>query len=336
MHAEPQPEPQPGVDVIAPRARGGAHRREWRALGARQLQWRSAADPWLLSALPGGPTAAMHEGYLQKKSSNYMGAFQRRWFVLKDGVLSYYPAQSHQANARQQFKIEDLKVVQCPDSSDFDLLLASGKTMRLRADSVQERNDWVARLWELNFPSLPDVAKEHASKVTGCEPGASQQREDALLDAIKRIRTTGINKKGVEKSITDPPAELGGEKQKTAWSAFWTKLGLEGKEEALAVSAKWKCVLSSPGMELVELIQMDEHKMREALLEDGDLGLTPEQQVMFCAVVEELRQADAKWHITNCDRQVDKIVRYHPLLALATKQRRAARAVLVPVPTRRS
>ena len=150
------------------------------------------------------PTAAMHEGYLQKKSSNYMGAFQRRWFVLKDGVLSYYPALNHLANARQQFKIEDLKVVQCPDSSDFDLLLASGKTMRLRADSVQERDDWVARLApgffapEASAPTLADIEdpahgrESHVVKIQAAVRGRQVRNIQGVLRRRDEDAATAI------------------------------------------------------------------------------------------------------------------------------------------------
>ncbi len=102
----------------------------------------------------------------------------------------------------------------------------------------------------------------------------------ALLDAIKQIR--------VAEGALDPPPEPAPPPEQPeeilSYDGLLGKLGLLDKKEELAE------YLSNPGAELTELLQMDEVDLREDILEDGDLGLTPEQQDEFCAAVEELRR----------------------------------------------
>eukprot|EP01046_Picozoa_sp_COSAG06_P019346 COSAG06_NODE_1376_length_9648_cov_67.818096_3_plen_356_part_00 len=105
----------------------------------------------------------------------------------------------------------------------------------------------------------------------------------ALLDVIKRIRAA--------KDVLDPPPVPESELEQPAvvtYDSFVAKLGLQDKTSLLAE------YLSCPGSELLELKQMDEADLREDILEDADLGLTPEQQGEFCAAVEELHHQPQK------------------------------------------
>lgn len=95
------------------------------------------------------------EGYLMKKSPGMLKMWQRRWFVLDGGVVTYYKNHAEVGiRFLKQIKVEDIDDVIAPDDersgtqlSDFDFMLVLGeKSMTLRAGSIEEREAWVACL----------------------------------------------------------------------------------------------------------------------------------------------------------------------------------------------
>ena len=101
------------------------------------------------------------QGFLMKKSASRMKAhpYQRRWFLLKNGVLSVYKNradvgdQSKMLKAvrltQTRFKIFDNATMDSPYKlSDYDFVLQfdEDKEMFLRAASMKEKQEWVFSL----------------------------------------------------------------------------------------------------------------------------------------------------------------------------------------------
>eukprot|EP01046_Picozoa_sp_COSAG06_P032528 COSAG06_NODE_3258_length_5606_cov_3.545488_2_plen_441_part_00 len=99
-------------------------------------------------------------------------------------------------------------------------------------------------------------------------PSAAQ-----LLDVVQRLRE--------KEGALDPCCA-----SEISYDEFLEQLGLKERKEDLAE------YLSEPGKELTELKQMDEDDLDGDILEDGDLGLTEDEQAKFRAAVQELKNAE--------------------------------------------
>jgi len=100
------------------------------------------------------------EGYLMKKSPGMLKLWQRRYFVLDDGVLTYY--KDHRdvgIKYLKQMRMDDVASVIDPDDtstgsskgspklSEFDFVVElDDRAMTLRAESIERRVDWVEAL----------------------------------------------------------------------------------------------------------------------------------------------------------------------------------------------
>ena len=120
-----------------------------------------------------GPAMSKKEGYLMKKSPGMLKMWQRRWFVLDGGELTYYKNHAEVGiRFLKQIKVEEIEDVIPPDDersgtqlSDFDFMLTLGdKSMTLRAGSIEEREAWVACLAKsakvATRSNVTDVSKE--------------------------------------------------------------------------------------------------------------------------------------------------------------------------------
>lgn len=88
------------------------------------------------------------EGYLSKWT-NYIRGWQQRWFVLKDGVLSYYNTQNDSINGdcKRSFKISMFDIiVNKGDNSRVDLILPNEQYLYLKASDYKERQKWLVAL----------------------------------------------------------------------------------------------------------------------------------------------------------------------------------------------
>jgi hypothetical protein len=108
-----------------------------------------------------------------KKSPGMLKMWQRRWFVLDGGELTYYKNHAEVGiRFLKQIKVEEIEDVIPPDDersgtqlSDFDFMLTLGdKSMTLRAGSIEEREAWVACLAKsakvATRSNVTDVSKE--------------------------------------------------------------------------------------------------------------------------------------------------------------------------------
>ena len=140
---------------------------------------------------PGGKDAREMKGYL-KKWTNYTSGYKLRWFVLEDGVLSYYKHQDDAGSAcRGAINMRIAKLYMDPkDKTNFEIQGKSSVKYHLKANHVVEAKRW---FWALNnaIQWTKDEAKEIERQ--------KQQKEEMLRQA----------KAGQLPHLADEPKELG-------------------------------------------------------------------------------------------------------------------------------
>ncbi|XP_044721452.1 oxysterol-binding protein [Hirsutella rhossiliensis] len=126
-------------------------------LGHAASQGASSAGPGDLTA---GREAREIKGYL-KKWTNYRKGYQLRWFVLEDGVLSYYKHQDDAGSACRgaiNMKIAKLHM-SADEKTKFEIIGKSSVKYTLKANHEVEAKRW---FWALNnsIQWTKDQAKE--------------------------------------------------------------------------------------------------------------------------------------------------------------------------------
>ncbi|KAG8528803.1 uncharacterized protein KY384_006492 [Bacidia gigantensis] len=127
---------------------------------------------------PGGKEAREMKGYL-KKWTNYTSGWKLRWFVLEDGVLSYYKYQDDAGSAcRGAINMKIAKLHMDPqDKTKFDIEGKSSVKYNLKANHVVEAKRW---FWSLNNAiqsSKDEVKKQERHK---------KRKEEMLHEARSR------------------------------------------------------------------------------------------------------------------------------------------------------
>ncbi|KAL2069239.1 hypothetical protein VTL71DRAFT_15577 [Oculimacula yallundae] len=133
------------------------------------------------------------KGYL-KKWTNYRKGYQLRWFVLEDGVMSYYKHQDDSGSAcRGAINMKIARLNMDPtEKTKFDIIGKSSVKYHLKANHEVEAKRW---FWALNnsIQWTKDQAKEEAKQ---------QQRSAELLRQAKAEHSG--NGSGRDTSNLDP------------------------------------------------------------------------------------------------------------------------------------
>ncbi|KAF6017922.1 hypothetical protein EB796_023787 [Bugula neritina] len=80
------------------------------------------------------------------KWTNYINGYQRRWFVLQNGMLSYYKNQGEMSHTcRGTINLVNA-VIQTEDPCYFVVTNGYSNAFYLKASSDTERNKWVTAL----------------------------------------------------------------------------------------------------------------------------------------------------------------------------------------------
>ena len=139
----------------------------------------------------GGKDSREMKGYL-KKWTNYTTGYKLRWFVLEDGVLSYYKHQDDAGSAcRGAINMRIAQLYMDPkDKTNFEIQGKSSVKYHLKANHVVEAKRW---FWALNnaIQWTKDEAKETEKQ--------RQRMEDMLRQA----------KAGQLSQLADDSSELG-------------------------------------------------------------------------------------------------------------------------------
>ena len=164
----------------------------------------SAAGPGDLAA---GREAREIKGYL-KKWTNYRKGYQLRWFVLEDGVLSYYKHQDDAGSAcRGAINMKIARLHMSPDEkTKFEIIGKSSVKYTLKANHEVEAKRW---FWALNnsiqwtkdqareeerqasrSAEMLKVAKDHQSSLSVQDT----QSENASLSDMHRTTSQAISR----------------------------------------------------------------------------------------------------------------------------------------------
>ncbi|KAB5562693.1 Oxysterol-binding protein-domain-containing protein [Coniochaeta sp. 2T2.1] len=152
------------------------------------------------SANPGDPVAGREaremKGYL-KKWTNYRKGYQLRWFVLEDGVLSYYKHQDDAGSACRgaiNMKIARLHM-SAEEKTKFEIIGKSSVKYTLKANHEVEAKRW---FWALNnsIQWTKDQAKEEEKR---------QARSAEMLKAAKAEHSGSLTEVNSENtSLAEP------------------------------------------------------------------------------------------------------------------------------------
>nr|XP_022920853.1 pleckstrin homology domain-containing family A member 3-like [Onthophagus taurus] len=82
------------------------------------------------------------------KWTNYWNGWQTRWFVLENGVLTYYKSQEEvNQGCKGSIKVQACEInVNYIDITRMDLVIPGEQHMYLRAPTSQERQKWLVAL----------------------------------------------------------------------------------------------------------------------------------------------------------------------------------------------
>lgn len=103
------------------------------------------------------------------KWTNYIKGYQRRWFVLSNGLLSYYRSQAEMAHTcRGTINLAGAFIV-TEDSCNFMISNGGTQTFHLKASSEVERQRWITAL---------ELAKVRASRMIDTDDSSDEDNED--------------------------------------------------------------------------------------------------------------------------------------------------------------
>lgn len=158
---------------------------------AQQVQGVLAADS------VAGKEAREMKGYL-KKWTNYRKGYQLRWFVLEDGVMSYYKHQDDSGSAcRGAINMRIAKLNMDPtEKTKFDIIGKSSVKYNLKANHEVEAKRW---FWALNnaIQWTKDQAKEEeAQKNKSAEALRQAKTEQSVTGSVIGGSTSELNPEG--------------------------------------------------------------------------------------------------------------------------------------------
>ncbi|XP_061535471.1 LOW QUALITY PROTEIN: oxysterol-binding protein 1-like [Phycodurus eques] len=125
---------------------------------------------------PPAPTPGdMYKGWLFKWT-NYIKGYQRRWFVLSNGLLSYYRTQAEMGHTcRGTINLATANIV-VEDSCNFVISNGGAQTYHLKASSEVERQRWITALELAKAKAFPiqDLSDESADEASEAPPSSGQ------------------------------------------------------------------------------------------------------------------------------------------------------------------
>ncbi|KAG9487841.1 hypothetical protein GDO78_007569 [Eleutherodactylus coqui] len=139
------------------------------------------------SALPGTPGPDTYKGWLFKWT-NYLKGYQRRWFVLSNGLLSYYRTQAEMAHTCRGTINLSTAHIDTEDSCNI-VLSNGGRTYHLKASCEVERQRWITAL---------ELAKAKAVRMMNNQSGSVLHRS---LEEITRCLLLWHTKGNLEYTI---------------------------------------------------------------------------------------------------------------------------------------
>ncbi|XP_064646273.1 pleckstrin homology domain-containing family A member 8-like isoform X2 [Lineus longissimus] len=140
------------------------------------------------------------EGILWKWT-NYFSGWQPRWFVLDNGIMSYYKSQEDVTNGcKGSLKMTVCDVIVHPtDPSRMDLIIPGEQHFYLKASTPQERQQWLVTLGSakacLNYgkavPSIEEISPEEIR----AKKSELRLYCDLLMQQVQTVKSSVSNDK---------------------------------------------------------------------------------------------------------------------------------------------
>ncbi|KAL6110895.1 osbp [Pungitius sinensis] len=138
------------------------------------------------------PSGDMYKGWLFKWT-NYIKGYQRRWFVLSNGLLSYYRTQAEMGHTcRGTINLATANIA-VEDSCNFVISNGGAQTYHLKASTEVERQRWITAL-ELAKAKAVHMQAESDDSGDDCPaapPSSEQSGGCRNLEIQSTLRTLG-------------------------------------------------------------------------------------------------------------------------------------------------
>lgn len=156
------------------------------------------------SEASGAPPEALHQGYLLKRSSNMIGNWKRRYFVLDShGALSYVGAKGSSAKETVGLTTATVKM----DADDLALrfcfrIVSPDKTYTLQAENDHDRSEWVGAIQGAIASLLNSLSEAGNGGEGHGKPGANGSALAGLgaPSPARSERSAGTNGPGEDQS----------------------------------------------------------------------------------------------------------------------------------------
>ncbi|XP_063310238.1 oxysterol-binding protein 2 [Pelobates fuscus] len=132
---------------------------------------------------PAPPGPDTYKGWLFKWT-NYLKGYQRRWFVLSNGLLSYYRTQAEMAHTCRGTINLSTAHIDTEDSCNI-VLSNGGRTYHLKASCEVERQRWVTALELAKAKAIRMMNNQ--SDDSGDEEPSSQSDKSELHSSLKAL-----------------------------------------------------------------------------------------------------------------------------------------------------
>ncbi|XP_031415282.1 oxysterol-binding protein 1 isoform X2 [Clupea harengus] len=134
-----------------------------------------------------------YKGWLFKWT-NYIKGYQRRWFVLSNGLLSYYRTQAEMGHTcRGTINLATANIV-VEDSCNFIISNGGAQTYHLKASSEVERQRWITALELAKAKAVRNQADQSDDSGDECpmsSPSAGQSGASRNSEVQSTLRTLG-------------------------------------------------------------------------------------------------------------------------------------------------
>ncbi|XP_061686693.1 oxysterol-binding protein 1-like isoform X2 [Syngnathoides biaculeatus] len=159
---------------LASKLSGGRSLRRFSCLESASCSFQAAVMS--SESKPPAPSPGdMYKGWLFKWT-NYIKGYQRRWFVLSNGLLSYYRTQAEMGHTcRGTINLATANIV-VEDSCNFIISNGGAQTYHLKANSEVERQRWITALELAKAKAFPiqDLSDESADEASEAPPSSGQ------------------------------------------------------------------------------------------------------------------------------------------------------------------
>ncbi|XP_076006982.1 oxysterol-binding protein 2 isoform X2 [Genypterus blacodes] len=190
-------------------------------------QGKGSASASAAAPAPGSDT---YKGWLFKWT-NYLKGYQRRWFVLSNGLLSYYRTQAEMAHTCRGTINLATAHIDTEDACNI-VLSSGGRTYHLKASTEVERQRWVTAL-ELAKAKAIRMMNDQSDD-SGDEEPASQTDRSEIQGTLKIL----VSKLDDLSTCNDLIAKHGAALQRSLSELEGLRVPVEGGEKIKAVNER--------------------------------------------------------------------------------------------------